>query len=75
MSNENCLKGIRCPECGSAEPFNIVALATFLVYDTGTDRVDDVEWDDDSRITCTYCGMQGQVKDFKEQEDVGTKQD
>ena len=64
-TNNNCLDGIRCPKCGSQEPFQIVAMSTFLVYDSGTDGHADVEWNDDSPIRCKKCDCTGQIRDFR----------
>lgn len=63
--NTNCLDGIKCPECGSEEPFNISAKAIFTVYDDGTDSYGGVEWDDNSAIECLECGHRGKIKEFK----------
>ena len=63
--NSNCLEGIRCPECGSEEPFNISAQAVFRVCDDGTESYGDVEWDDNSAIMCLECWHRGKVKAFK----------
>lgn len=63
--NDNCLDGIACPVCGSEGPFHIVATATFLVYDSGTDYFEGVDWDDSAGIACGECGETGTVGCFK----------
>jgi DNA-directed RNA polymerase subunit RPC12/RpoP len=67
MPNENCLKGIRCPECGQEDKFKIVGVAVFTVTDEGTDEFYDVEWDDDSTIRCTQCNHVGALREFSEE--------
>jgi hypothetical protein len=56
--NTNCLRGVRCPKatCGSEGPFQIEGTAMFEVHDDGTESFGDVDWDDDSQVTCTACG-------------------
>lgn len=68
-ANNNCLDGMKCPNvpaCGSLGPFRIVATATFLVTDEGTDEFTGAEWDDDDLCSCVMCGDTGTVVDFKE---------
>lgn len=63
--NENCLKGMQCPKCGSYEPFRINAQVTLTAYDDGTEfNGGDVEWDDDAACACIECGRTGKVRDF-----------
>ena len=68
MPNTNCLEGMKCPNCESLSPFRIVATATFLVTDDGTDEYAGVEWDDDDLCTCVMCGDAGTVADFKKED-------
>ena len=70
MANENCLKGLACPQCKSEGPFFIVGHAEFEVYDDGTSEFTDADWDDDSAMRCP-CGKRGTVKDFTEEEKDG----
>lgn len=65
MSNENCLKGMRCPECSSEGPFKIAVTAMAEVHDDGTDEIRDVEWNDAATCKCKECGHVGKVVDFK----------
>lgn len=66
--NKNCLKGMRCPECGSYGPFLIEAKVTILIYDDGTeDDGTDTEWEDDSYCHCPECNHAGDVKEFTEE--------
>lgn len=65
VGNENCLSGMRCPKCGSFEPFSISGTACFKVWDDGSDEfTQGPEWDEDSVCSCS-CGYQGTVKDFQ----------
>lgn len=73
MPNENCLKGLRCPYCGSEGPFRIACQAVVLVFDDGTDETDSVEWDDDSACTCSQCHESASVKKFTVRERKGKK--
>lgn len=70
MTNENCLKGMQCPQCGSEEPFGIAVDVVMLVTDGGTDRqLGDTCWDEDSYCECRMCFKAGAVKDFYEKEE------
>lgn len=64
--NTNCLEGIRCPECGQEDEFEIDATATLLVTDDGWDlaRYSAAEWGRYSSIKCTDCGKLGEVAEF-----------
>jgi DNA-directed RNA polymerase subunit RPC12/RpoP len=64
-ANTNCLEGIRCPKCGSYEPFWITFTANMQVYDDGTGLDDDVAWDDESDIICCGCQHTGVVAEFR----------
>lgn len=72
MPNENCLIGMKCPECGSEGPFKISVRAWATVHDDGTDEDEAVEWDDDSACICKEygCSFRGKVRDFKEEKDA-----
>lgn len=66
-TNKYHLKGILCPQCESMGPFYIVGLIEATIYDTGPGMIGDrIEWCDESRCSCYYCGYQATVKDFKE---------
>lgn len=66
--NTNCLEGIRCPKCGSYEPFRITVTCTALAYDEGASNPEDIDWDDESDIRCVECGHTGVVADFTHKE-------
>ena len=63
--NTKNLAGIRCPKCGSYEPFFIGFEATYSVYD---DRIppgqNDGGWVLDSDIVCAACRHKGVVEEF-----------
>ena len=65
MPNENCLTGMRCPECKSEEPFRITAKTIVTVYDDGTDKIEDVEWDNSSFCSCAKCDHMAKVRNFQ----------
>jgi len=64
--NTNCLEGVRCPKCGSREPFVIDIETQAQVWDAGVeDIVGDNEWNNDSGIRCIECGHTGTVGEFQ----------
>jgi hypothetical protein len=63
--NVNCLEGMRCPECGSYEPFLIGIKTVGKVFDDGVSETFDNEWDDDSYCRCCECDHEGAVADFQ----------
>lgn len=67
MKNENCLKDVMCPECGSTEAFRIKANVWVEVRDEGADPMlpkQDIEWDGESFIDCGDCGNVGRISEF-----------
>lgn len=66
--NENCLKGKRCPKCGSYGPFAILAEAWFKVDDTGTCDAEDVSWDNNHLAICSACNYKGKFGTFDDPE-------
>lgn len=65
--NTNCLAGMKCPACGSLEPFYIMAEVCVLVHDDGTDPVvanGETLWDNDSWCRCAMCSHVGDVSAF-----------
>lgn len=69
--NTNCLEGMKCPKCGSLEPFRIEVTTTAIMYDEGSDYDKyggDLDWEDESYCKCMECDFEGAVKDFKETE-------
>jgi len=64
MSNDNCLSGIRCPECGYEDSFFIRAEVTVEVTDDGTGDARDFDWSATSHISCADCRCAGTVGEF-----------
>lgn len=69
--NENCLEGIRCPECGNTDEFYIYGSATFLVVDDGVEDTVNPEWDNDSPTQCTQCKHTDDLYFFMEENQHG----
>ena len=65
MTNENCLKDTRCPQCGQTDRFFIIGVAQFEVTDDGSEAIGDHEWDDTSATRCPNCGRSGSLRDFR----------
>ena len=63
--NENCLAGIKCPNCGNENGFGIASESTFSVSDDGTDDHGDVEWTGTSWIQCDKCEHGGEMWEFQ----------
>ena len=68
MTNENCLRGMRCPHCGSEGPFGIAIDAVYLVSDDGVEeQLGDNDWDAASYCECRACGNAQTVGAFYEE--------
>jgi|19_taG_2_1085344.scaffolds.fasta_scaffold18967_1 hypothetical protein len=73
QKNSDCLKGMRCPDCGQTTSFNIGIEIICTVTDDGAeDQHGDRYWDNKSFIACTDyddlgCDWQGKVADTYEQ--------
>ena len=67
MANTNVLTGLKCPKCGSLEPFSIATTCWARVYDDGIDQTEDHEWDGNSACVCLNpgCRFSGRIKDFE----------
>jgi hypothetical protein len=67
MTNQNCLEGIRCPQCGNDDRLLIVTTVLADVTDAGADIADgsDMHWDDSSLTRCPACDRDGPLKDFR----------
>lgn len=66
LTNDNCLAGMACPQCGSEGPFRIEVQVLVTVFDSGTDfdRVGDIDWSDDAYATCAQCDWDGIAEDL-----------
>jgi hypothetical protein len=69
MTNQNCLAGVKCPECGNENHFLIVATILADVTDGGADIADgsDFHWDDASMTRCPDCDKDGPLSEFHTQ--------
>jgi hypothetical protein len=65
MANTNCLEGIRCPKCGQEDEFRIACTMVCTVIDDGTEKIGDIEWDENSWCLCPRCEKDGKLKDFQ----------
>jgi hypothetical protein len=63
--NNNCLDGIKCPDCSSEGPFDIAALCVARVNDDGVEDTRDFEWDNSSVCVCVICSKAAPLSDFK----------
>lgn len=73
MSHTLCLDGVRCPECGEDEAFELEVRAKFAVsyVDVGSKQRFfsfgpplSMEWGDKSPIRCPACEHSGIVMEF-----------
>ena len=62
MPNDNCLDGMRCPQCRSEGPFLIQCRAQFEVHDDGSDTFSGLHWGDDDPAICSECAWVGTVQ-------------
>lgn len=68
--NTNCLEGLRCPDCGALEPFQISVRTIATVYDDGVHETADHEWDSNAPIRCVSCdGLWRTVAAFNRKEE------
>lgn len=64
MPNHNCLEGIRCPNCGHEDRFNIEVRCFAEFTDDDCETYGDNEWDEKSSIQCYECDHQGIIEEF-----------
>jgi hypothetical protein len=64
MTNTNCLKGVRCPNCGQEDRFFIIGGAQFVVTDEGSETIGDHEWGDTIPARCPEREHTGTLADF-----------
>lgn len=67
MTNENCLEGLRCPQCGNEDRLFITATIRADVTDGGADLADgsDMHWDESSLAICPECDRDGPLSAFR----------
>jgi hypothetical protein len=63
--NTNCLDGMKCPKCGSPEPFGIQVRMMVTVSDDGTEDYANSEWEDTSYCKCRTCCFHAIAGDFR----------
>lgn len=61
---EGCIEGMRCPQCGNYEEFQIRASCSVMVGKDGTYDEQDMEWNKDSICFCPRCDYNGTVLEF-----------
>jgi hypothetical protein len=64
MANENCLEGIKCPDCGNEDEFRIEAVIVCQVTDDGSEPIGDHYWDEKSYCHCPVCEKDGKLAEF-----------
>ena len=70
--NTDNLEGIRCPKCGSYEPFYITFEATYTVFDKGIpSEHGNYGWKRDCDIVCGTCQHKGVVGEFQQHPTAG----
>lgn len=74
-SNGNCLAGLRCPKCRGTGPFEMGVKTSAIMYDSGCDETQNIEWEDSSPCLCRECGFHATVFDFEEERDEGLERD
>ena len=64
--NVDTAKHFRCPQCGSIAPFVVGGEQKLASsYIPGVKPEDPKEWDDGLICSCSKCGKQGYVSDFR----------
>ena len=64
--NTNCLENIRCPDCGSLEPFQILSSCVATWTDDGVLNPKEFSRHPDGFISCNKCSHSGLVSEFTE---------
>jgi hypothetical protein len=65
MTNDNCLEGIKCPQCGNEDRFFISCTTLAVVTDEGAQAYGDMEWGDESSAVCSEFQKTGPLRDFR----------
>jgi hypothetical protein len=55
-----------CPNCKSDQSIKVTFTGTCLLTDDGSEDDGDHEWGDESAASCTKCGHDGFVRDFRD---------
>lgn len=56
---------LKCPGCGETVSFRIDCRMTVQIDQEGEKSLGAPDWDEDSEITCTTCGHEGAVSEFR----------
>lgn len=70
-TNSNCLAGMHCFKCGSRGPFRSAVTAIATIHDSGSDDIDQLEWNDNSFCACAICGHEATVAMFNDDDGEG----
>ena len=62
--NNNNLAGLQCPQCGQAVRVRVTAESVFHLYDDGTEKHEDLEYDGNAAMICLDCSYSGTSDDF-----------
>jgi predicted nucleic-acid-binding Zn-ribbon protein len=66
--NTGLLKGWQCPSCGNTASFEVTAVCTVVLADSGAAQV--LDWNPRyENAVCSGCGMTGVSEDFHQRED------
>jgi hypothetical protein len=69
LSNENCLRDMRCPKCENEGPFKIRTTCTATVTDNGIEETVDHDWNPHDKCECPECLFSGIVENFMRSSD------
>jgi len=64
--NENCLEGMKCPNCGSLGPYKIVSSCWAVWTDEGTRDYTEFEFGDEDACICLNCEYNATVNCFED---------
>jgi len=62
--NDNCLKGIECPNCGWFKSFKIEVVGIADVWDDGFDVINSPDFTDESWCMCSNCEYENKFGEF-----------
>lgn len=67
MTNNNVLKGVKCPKCGHEKDFIYRMMTDIYVEDDGMDidEHNQFEFDDSVRVDCLGCRHEAPLHTFK----------
>ncbi len=65
---QSCIEGMACPKCGHTSHFWIEATTIAVVEPSGVTDIRDVEWNDESTVTCPQCETSDTMANFTKKE-------